>query len=45
MRFVILLILLIGAGLAYFQPALFNAFAGAALIVLGAAVITRGRHG
>ncbi len=45
MRFVILLILLLGAGLAYFQPALFNVFAGGALILLGAAVITRGRHG
>lgn len=45
MRFLILFILLFGAGLAYFQPALFNAFAGGALILLGAAVITRGRHG
>lgn len=45
MRFVILIILLVGAGLAYFQPALFNIFAGAALIALGAAVIMRGQHG
>lgn len=45
MKFAILLILLLGAGLAYFQPALFNAFAGAALILLGVAVIVRGWHG
>ena len=45
MKFAILLILVLGAALAYFQPALFNIFAGAALIVLGAAVILRGQHG
>ena len=45
MKILTLLILILGAGWAYFQPFSFNIFAAIALIALGAAVITRGRHG
>lgn len=45
MKFAILIVLLVGAGWAYFQPASFNTFAAFGLIGLGAAVIVRGRNG
>lgn len=43
MRLLILLILLLGAGWAMLHPESYKIVAGAALIVLGAAVIFRGR--
>ncbi len=45
MKPAIIFVLLLGAGWALFQPVSFNIFAGAALILLGAAIITRGRYG
>lgn len=45
MKFTILIILLLGAGWAYFQPFSFNISAGVALIILGVAVILKGLRG
>lgn len=45
MKLIIVIILVLGAGWTLLHPESYKIVAGAALILLGAAVILRGQHG